>query len=200
MFMNWKYTNQYIKIYEDVPQYGKTGRHYSKVLNHIIKSNNVNSLFDFGCGQNAKIINYLNERFPSIKSRGYDPAIVYNTELVSNIFPHGEKFDILISTDCLEHIPSDELPQCWQLFYELSPKCMFHAISTRKAQKILPDGTNAHKTVESPEWWRNEFARNFPNYYVTVLTEEFLTKEESYVNEKYRIDCAFIFAKKLADC
>ena len=33
-------------------------------------------------------------------------------------------------------------------------KFVFFAISTRAAKKTLPDGRNAHLTVQSPDWWQ----------------------------------------------
>ena len=33
---------------------------------------------------------------------------------------------------------------------------MIHVISTRPASKILPDGTNAHKTIKNQNWWQNK--------------------------------------------
>ena len=36
-------------------------------------------------------------------------------------------------------------------------KFAFFAISTRPAKKTLPDGRNAHLTVQSPDWWYGMF-------------------------------------------
>ena len=38
----------------------------------------------------------------------------------------------------------------------LSPKYMIHIISTRPAKKVLPDGTNAHKTIKNKNWWKEK--------------------------------------------
>ena len=35
----------------------------------------------------------------------------------------------------------------------LCPKHMYHVICHRLAYATLPDGSNAHKTVQPPDWW-----------------------------------------------
>jgi hypothetical protein len=64
----------------------------------------------------------------------------------------------------LEHVPENELPTCWEIFKLLKPKTMFLVICTRKAGQILPNGTNAHKTVKPVDWWKDVLVRVFDSY------------------------------------
>lgn len=92
----------------------------------------------------------------------YDPAI---PEYASK--PAG-KFDFVICTDVLEHIPekaADGTPVLTNLIDEMlsySPN-MFCNISNRRAQQILGNGENAHCTVYHPVWWKHRMEEASPN-------------------------------------
>jgi trans-aconitate methyltransferase len=194
--MEWKYTDQYIKIYEDSPVYGRSGRYYIRLIETIIAERNISSVFDFGCGRNANIIIHLAEKFPHLKLLGYDPAITENTKLTSNVLPNNSKFDLVISTDCLEHVPENELSQCFEIFKQVDPKYMLHVICTRAAEQTLPDGTNAHKTIKPRIWWRKKFASNFNDYSVRVMEKSELQEPKNFVRAICRRDNACVFLEK----
>lgn len=167
MNYKWKDTSQYLKVYQENPFYGMDGGSTFDIVSDIIKKHNIYSIFDFGCGPNAVLLKKLSKSFPNLKLFGYDPASI-NTELVKNEIDNFLRTDLVVSTDCLEHVPKEELGQCWNIFNNISPKFMFHVICTRKAGQILPDGTNAHKTVESPSWWESEIKAGLPEYDVVT--------------------------------
>lgn len=174
----WQDEEQYRQLYESEKEYGAGSLGNLNEVVDVINKYHVKSMLDFGCGQNCHLINAL-KKSCDITIYGYDFAIVNETEYVSNrIIP--EKVDLIVSTDCLEHVPTKELPLCWQIFNNLSPKVMFHVISTRLARQILPDGTNAHKTVESVDWWFQTMLNNFPKYKVyNKSTEEIIKNQQA---------------------
>lgn len=90
-----------------------------------------------------------------VRKHRYDPAIPEYAK------KPGGKFDFVICTDVLEHIPEtavvDEreehlLSNLIREIYEYSDNTFFN-ISNRRAQQILGNGENAHCTVHSPAWW-----------------------------------------------
>lgn len=172
MKYKWKDTENYVEVYEKNPNYGKDGGVLFDIVASIIRKNNINSVFDFGCGPNCILLKKLKNAFPKTILLGYDPAAIgeKQSDLVKNEIDFSLKFDMIVSTDCLEHIPSDELQQCWSIFNTIRPKFMFHAICTRKAGQILSDGTNAHKTVESANWWKLEMENCLKDYFVYDTT------------------------------
>lgn len=194
--MEWEYTDQYKKIYDDSPLYGRSGRYYIRLIETIIAEKNISSVFDFGCGRNANIILYLSKKFPHLKLLGYDPAIKENTELTTDVIPTDTKFDLIISTDCLEHIPQNELPQCFEVFKKIDPKHMLHVICTREAEQILPDGTNAHKTIKPRIWWRKKFASELNDYNVRAMEKSELMETKNFVRAICRRDNVCILAEK----
>lgn len=167
MSYTWKDAEQYIILYDKSPEYGSTGIHRVRHVKKIISSNNYKSLWDFGCGRNYVMIKSLRSELPEVSSTGYDPAITNSEDGVSNVVVEGE-VDIITSIDCLEHLHEDELPQCFEIFLKKSPKYIYLDICTRLAGKILPDGTNAHKTVKPDDWWKSAIERAFPQYSIDV--------------------------------
>lgn len=166
MKYQWKDTEQYAMLYKEKPTYDAAqNRHFSAVVK-LIKNNNIKSILDFGCGQNNMLVKSIAMEFPDIKIFGYDPSVEDSqcSSILTNEIPDEYHVDLLISTDCLEHVPKEELPQCLKIFQNLQSKMMYHGICTRVAKQILPDGTNAHKTVESGEWWRDKLITEFPNF------------------------------------
>lgn len=68
------------------------------------------------------------------------------------------RFDGLFSTDMLEHIEKQDLPMILTdmvtfLSPEDRPTFAFFSVSCIPADKVLPDGRNAHVTMEPPKWW-----------------------------------------------
>lgn len=188
MNYTWKDGPQYVNLYEKNATYGINGVKKAKIIFNIITQHNCKSVFDFGCGQNFLLLKEIKKKFPDICIFGFDVAILENqkNEIVSNEINNNLKVDLVISTDCLEHVPEDELEQCWRIFNNLEPKIIYLIICTRLARVILPDGSNAHKTVKSPDWWANETTKHFKNYNVWNETTD-LQRQNNY---------AFIFLSK----
>lgn len=168
----WKDSSQYIKLYEKNPDYDAGRKTMFSYISALIKDNKLKSVLDFGCGKNYTLLKELNKEFPNIYKFGYDVAILdsQSNSIVSNQIDENLKVDFVVSTDCLEHVYQDELGQCWDIFKKLDPKIIYLVICTRPAVCILPDGTNAHKTVKSSEWWKNEVEKSLVDYIVEDKT------------------------------
>ncbi len=99
----------------------------------------------------------------------YDPAVpAFDT------FPEG-KFGGVICTDVLEHCPEQDLPWILEEMFAAADKFVFANIASYPAGKTLPNGENAHCTVQPEEWWTNMIApvaARYPNllYHFDVST------------------------------
>lgn len=83
----------------------------------------------------------------------YDPAYP-----PFEAFPTG-RFDGVVSTDVLEHCPREDLPWIINEIFSFADEFVYVNVACFPAVKILPNGENAHCTVEPPEWWQALFDR-----------------------------------------
>ena len=119
----------------------------------FLKEWNPDTVLDYGCGKGV-ILAHLREEYPYTNFTGYDPAI----DMFNNI--PSQKFDCIFSNDVLEHIEPNYINDVLQHINELSSKYIWLRIDTLPARKFLPDGRNAHLTLEMPDWWMQKIKDN----------------------------------------
>ena len=134
----------YKQLHSNSSHYGDTGSRYVKRIVAHIEQHKPDYVLDFGCGKGR-----LAEKLSKLGLRvdEYDPAIAGKEQIPQT------HYDMIISTDVLEHLYEDEIQTICNDFLALSPITMFHVICCRPASNLLPDGSNAHKTVKPIEWW-----------------------------------------------
>jgi hypothetical protein len=135
---------------EDNKWQGIALKKFIPAINQIIKDKGIETILDYGCGK-AK---YHPKEWNATK---YDPAVPEYQNKPT------DKFDLVISTDVLEHIPVDNLKDAIDEIFSYSKKWVFVSVCCRKANAILPNGYNAHATIESAKWWRELF-KPYKNY------------------------------------
>jgi len=182
MIPQWKEANLYYQLYIKQPTYGADGARHASLMTGLIRSFGVKSVLDFGCGPNQTLLKALTGRCRGVAFFGYDPAVIYPVGLCTNTWDTSH-VDMVISTDCFEHIPEDELDQCFSLILGKTPKIVFFVICTRSAVAVLPDGTNAHKTVKPGSWWVKKI-QSYLRSYTIKQTNEFY---ETYVRPEAHI-------------
>lgn len=174
MIPKWTETDLYKKLYQAKPNYDKVINAHISTVSGLIREFNISSVLDFGCGRHHVLIKQLSKKYPKVKFLGYDPAIEIKTQISTNEFDDSP-VDMVVSTDCFEHVPENELNQCFDLISSKNPKVLFFVISTRLASTILPDGSNAHKTVKNGNWWQNKLQSGFLSFEI-VQTNSFYEK------------------------
>ena len=144
-------------------------------IKDIIKTNNCQSLIDFGCGKaflynnNFKI---KDEEFSGLSDFWkinniylYDPGVEKYSK-----FPQ-VKYDGLICTDVVEHIPEDDVINFIDGLFKLSNKFIFVVIATIPATKFFDDGSNIHLSLKNESVWKDifeSFKKKYPevNQYI----------------------------------
>ena len=123
----------------------------------------VKTLLDYGCGKaqayeralltlpNGKILKGLKEIWGLKKVSFYDPGYEPFSTLPTGVF-YG-----VICTDVMEHCPEEDLEWIMSELFNFSRKFLFCTIACYPARKTLPNGENAHITLESPGWWLDKF-------------------------------------------
>ena len=69
------------------------------------------------------------------------------------------RFDGVISTDVLEHCPAEDIPWIIDEIFSFADEFVYLNVACYPAKKLLPNGENAHCTIEPPEWWKAHFDR-----------------------------------------
>lgn len=171
-------SNEYRSILQSLngkENFGKRKR-LPKYLDSIIEEFQPNNILDFGCGTGA-LIRTLKDLYPAIDIQGYDPG----NEKFSDIFKD-KKFDLVISTDVLEHIEPEYIDQTLNFLKSKSNK-FYHLIALSPSRVILPDGRNAHLILETPAWWRSKFEKL--NYKIVFERHMHHKKDNKTVNKYF---------------
>jgi len=150
---------QYNIIHKKSSEYGIGGVGHADRILSLIKKYSIKTVLDFGCGK-GKLVDRLRQE--NINAIGYDPSVPK--------FKHKTQCDVdmIVCTDVLEHIYEIDLMTVYEEMNAWSPKVMFFIICNRLAHKVLPDGTNAHKTVRPASWWLSNLKRIFIGYKITT--------------------------------
>jgi len=86
------------------------------------------------------------------------------------------RFDGVISTDVLEHIPEEDIGWILAECFGFAKQFLYMNIASYPAKKILPNGWNAHVTIRPPDWWRQRITKAARNWggqaYVFDITEK----------------------------
>lgn len=140
-------------------------------IKEIIKMTKCNSLLDYGCGKAFLYKNSFtieNNRFNDLSEfweikdiHLYDPGVEeYST------YPN-KKYDAVICTDVIEHIPEDDVINFIDNLFKLSNKFIFVVIATIPASKYFEDGNNIHLCLKDESVWKDIFL-NFENKYPEI--------------------------------
>ena len=138
---------------------GKMLAEHAPTIKAMIDRTGSKSLLDYGSGKGQsyeqKDIEIGGAVEPSLKAywglneiRCYDPGYEPFSELPD------QPYDVVISTDVLEHITEPDLPWILDEMFGFARRFVFANIACYPARKNLPNGQNAHCTVRSPDWWR----------------------------------------------
>jgi 2-polyprenyl-3-methyl-5-hydroxy-6-metoxy-1,4-benzoquinol methylase len=143
---------EYKNLLESINGQGNFGKRKNlpKFLEDIINQYNPQSILDFGCGVGS-LVHTLKTKYPQKNIQGYDPGNINFVDQFEN-----QTFDLIISTDVLEHIEPEFLIDTLKFLKSKSNR-FYHLIALAPSSVILPDGRNAHLILESTDWWRKKF-------------------------------------------
>ncbi len=128
----------------------------AKITPEIATNLTGTTILDFGCGKGR-----LNH--PDYQITNYDPATI-------DTLPR-RKFDIVLCLDVMEHVPADDLPAVYQWLEMFASKQIFLLICTRPASYKLPNGANAHATIQNKDWWAKSTRQMLRGYQVVIIPQ-----------------------------
>ena len=162
--MNW-WIEEYKKFHAEL-DFAYPGDNLKPQLHHIkdlVQDTKSETLLDYGCGKGRQYTEHKHHEELGIMPALYDPAVPEYENL-----PEGT-FDGVISTDVMEHIPKEQLPETFCSIYNKAEKFVFLAICTKPAIAVLPSGQNAHCTVEPIGFWVTMIEKYAPKRVYTHL-------------------------------
>jgi len=120
-------------------------------IKNLIDELEIESVLDYGCGKalgwfGHKFHEKWNIPFPTLYDPGFEPF---------SEKPKG-KYDLVICTDVMEHIPENSVEYVLNDIFNYATKAVYFEISKVPAVKKLPNGMNAHLTIKSEEWWQEK--------------------------------------------
>jgi SAM-dependent methyltransferase len=150
---------QYMRLHESKENYGHSGsKHLAAIINEVRKCS---TILDYGCGK-GNLVRKLTAA--GYNATGYDPAVPK-----FQIKPKG-KFDMVISTDVLEHVEPLMLAYVLQDIRDYARHKVYLAIALRYDRtNKLPDGSNPHKIVKPSSWWTATLTKSFTDWEATIL-------------------------------
>ncbi len=136
--------------------WGATGQRNfgQEVMYYLIHRPKYETVLDFGSGQ-AKLGQFITENIerkciaPEIIWTNYDPGIAKYSRLPSS------RFDLIVSSDVLEHVEPDMVEQTCEWIRDHAKKAIYMHIACDPAGLRLPDGRNVHLSCHKMDWWIN---------------------------------------------
>lgn len=150
--INDDYKKQLQALHEQPKMFNSGDKRLTSALKSFLTKYNPSTLLDFGCSKGL-LIETISKNYPTIKSFGYDPGVPQYENLPTRTF------DVVISTDVLEHVEPEMLEDTLSAISTLFENSCYLVIASYRAKKTLPDGRNAHLIIESFDWWKEKIER-----------------------------------------
>jgi|TARA_R100001594_G_scaffold139228_2_gene183465 hypothetical protein len=170
---------------------------YIEVIGTYLKKLNCKTLLDYGSGKG----HLYTEKYTTVQRRDemdrplpklweldryqlYDPAYPEHEKLPT------DKFEAVICTDVIEHIPEADIGWVLDEIFSYATKMVFVNIACFDALKILSDGSNAHASVFHKMDWLELLAYKSESYKHLIIYPFFdmFDEEENVVVSGYKID------------
>lgn len=143
---------------------GDTWRAHADRFRQFVHPRPPGLIVDFGCGPKGGLVAdpYLG---PTVVP--YDPHVkAYAAP------PWGAGPWAVFSSDVLEHLPVSQLRAFVRtLCKQRTISHVFLALSTRAANKTMPNGMNAHLTVRPAAWWQGFFEFTLGEHFDATIAE-----------------------------
>ena len=137
------------------------------IIKQIFDDNKIKSFLDYGCGKGLLYTKDFKKvdkgnRYPNLVEPIQDTLNIKDFALYDPAYPEHEQlpnktYDAVISTDVLEHVPSQDLDWVMDKIYSYATKIVFLNVCGQAAIKTVPEGKhkgrNVHVSLFDNDWW-----------------------------------------------
>jgi len=117
------------------------------------------TILDYGAGEQTfeKTAKWA---LPQAKVTSFDPGIPGIDKLAAS------QWDIIVCTDVMEHVEPQFVDQTLAALRAFTGRAAHLVIACTPAKTILPDGRNAHLTIQPDLWWLDKVTPLWKSYEV----------------------------------
>lgn len=139
------YRNLNRQLHADPRGFGGDGKKHAERVYDYARKIGARSVCDYGCGEGTLK--------PALRKLGFEGFIAEYDPSMKGREALPKPAHLLACTDVLEHIEPDKLAAVLRHQFLVAELGAFMTVATRPANKVLPDGRNAHLIQETPDWW-----------------------------------------------
>ena len=142
------------------------------------------SIIDIGCG--------WNEFCKTMKSAGISNCIGVDcscpgADIIASahdIPVQDKSYDLLVSFDCMEHIPKEEVLDSFKEFARISNRMLVKVCLVRTGTRI--DGEALHTCLETSDWWLTQANIYFKNIKSELIQPKEFEDPPSFARKSYK--------------
>jgi hypothetical protein len=161
-YVSPNYQQQLREIHSST-EWGNTGTNYWKKIDKIADSMGVRNFLDYGAGHGSLKKRLKKELPGKYRVKEYEPG-----RKETNFRPDPHK--LVVCCDVLEHVEPILIDNVLDELQRITLSQGFFTVSTRLANRKLPDGRNAHLIVQPLEWWTEKLEARFK--ILNIVAEE----------------------------
>ena len=152
-------SDHYRRILEQVHSAGTWGVSASMMIDYIeqlMRDTGVDTVLDYGAGSSGVLARDLPQRIPGLQVISYEPG-------VPHMAARPDPAPFVLCIDVLEHVEPEYVDAVLDDLKRVTIKHGFFNVATEPAGRILPDGRNAHLTIQPVEWWEEKIRARWDN-------------------------------------
>ncbi len=74
------------------------------------------------------------------------------------------QFDGVVCLDVLDYLPEEDIPWCLEELFGYARRFVYAAVTCHQRKTRLPNGEDAHCTVNTPDWWKQRIGATAKRY------------------------------------
>ncbi len=139
---------------------GKSLRDHVGPIAALVKECEAGTILDYGSGKAQMYAPFpgasADSRWKTLSAWGGTKVTCYDPGYAPFADPVDEPHDGVICTDVLEHVADDDVPWVLDDLFRHARRFVYAVAACYRARKILPNGENAHVTLQPTTWWREQ--------------------------------------------